>query len=141
MLTTHLRFVGRAQSEAIRQFEFVTEFRSLQMLAQVRQSLLKRKNRSSYRFRVCVCDIAPHGIWAGSQPRHLAQSPSADAAQVFVVGKLLFKQCAQRGRDVLWKMTDPGTQLIVSIRIKLQHAAPELLHPRPPFNAAGTRFR
>ena len=85
-----------AQPETICQFEFVAEFRRLQVLAQVHEPLLQGEQRCGDCFSVGVGNVAPHGIRAGSETRHFAQGAAADGAEVLVVREFFFEQSAER---------------------------------------------
>ena len=99
--------MGSAQAKAIRQLEFVAELRRFQVLAQMSQTLLEREQSGRHSFCVCMRNIAPHGIWTGTEPCHFTQSASTDGAKILVVGEFVFEQCAQGRRDELRKMTHP----------------------------------
>ena len=96
-LPRNLWFLWRARSEAICQFKFVADFRSLQVFPQMGQALFERQQCSCYSLGVRVRDVAPHRIWTGTKPRHLPQRTSADGAKVFIVWELLFDQRTERG--------------------------------------------
>src|SRR5579863_7824069 len=78
-------------------------------------------------------DVTPHGIGAGSQPRHLAQSASSDRSHVWSIGKTIFEHGAQSSGQELGQMADPGTDLVMPGGQDVHGAAAEAFHPGPPF--------
>jgi hypothetical protein len=89
----------------------------------VSQALLQRVNGGCYGFGVGVGHVAPHGVGAGAQARHLSQSTAADSFQLRGVADFGFKQRGERRRQELRQMADPGDQLIVAGCVEIQNTA------------------
>src|SRR5580704_526739 len=82
-------------------------------------------------------NVTPHGIGAGSQPRHLAQSASPDRSHVGRIGKTIFEHGAQSSGQKLGQMADPGTDLVMPGGQNVHGATAEAFHPSPPFGGQG----
>ena len=74
-----------------------------------------------FKFPQCICDglligegdIAPHGIWASRNARHLPQGAAAGFQQRSVFAVFLDQAGSQRSGNKLRNVADPGAKLIV----------------------------
>src|SRR5437660_3869339 len=108
--------------ELVGALKLVAQTGRAQVLADIGQALLQLLERLLNIFRVGVGNVAPHGIRAGGDARHLAQGSAANAMQLGIVAELFFERCRERGCNHLGKMTDPGAQAVVAPTLHAQRA-------------------
>ena len=76
--------------EAVGLLKLVAQRGRAQVFAQMREPLLQREQSGLNRFRVGEGNVAPHGVGAGAEPRHLAQRAAAHVFQLRRVAHLFF---------------------------------------------------
>lgn len=106
--------------ELIGLLEFVAEQRRAQIFAQEGEALLKGEQCALDGFGISVGDVAPHGIGAGTEARHLAQRAAAHVFELGCVADFFFKQSAERSGRELRQVADPGDEFVVADGIEIE---------------------
>src|ERR1700744_874788 len=111
---------GLFLAELVGLIEFVAQAWSVEVFADVGQTLFEFEESALDGFGIGVGDVAPHGEGACAETRHLAEPAAADIFELRGIAYLVFEQSAQSRCGELRQVTEPGDELVVAEGIEIE---------------------
>src|SRR5438445_8141825 len=100
----------------------------------MRQTLFQLEQGMANVFLVGESNVAPHGVGAARNARHLAQGAATSLEQGCVFAIFIDESSGQSCRDELRQMADPAAKLIMCVGVHAGYSRAYLFHPPQEFS-------